>query len=132
MKHKILHLQVLVAVALCVIMSMALISCSNDDDEPVDNSIVGTWRLTLKESDDEFWYCQYHFKSDGTLEVKDWSSQSKEPSSYEAKGTYKISTSFITIKIDGEIEETYRFVLEGNKLIIYDYEDDGPNEFYKV
>lgn len=132
MKHKLLHLQSLVAVALCVIMAMAFTSCSDDDDEPASNSIVGTWRLSLKESDGGFWYCQYNFKSDGTLEVKDWSSESKEPSSYEAKGTYTISNSFITIKIDGEGEETYRFSLEGNKLIIYDYEDDGPNEFYKV
>lgn len=34
MKHKFLHLQSLVAVALCVIMAMAFTSCSNDDDEP--------------------------------------------------------------------------------------------------
>ena len=137
MKHKLLHLQSLVAVALCVIMAMAFTGCSDDDDEPADSGIVGTWRLSLKESGDDFWYCQYHFKSDGTFEVKDWSSESKEPSSYEAKGSYSISGSFITIKIydeedDEEYEETYRFSLEGKKLIIYDYEDDGPNEFYRV
>ncbi len=132
MKHKLFHLQSLVAVALCVIMAMAFTSCSDDDDEPASNSIIGTWRLSLKESDSEFWYCQYNFKSDGTLQVKDWSSESKEPSSYEAKGTYTISNSFITIKIYGEDEETYRFSIEGNKLIIYDYDDDGPNEFYRV
>ena len=34
MKHKLLHLQSLVAVALCVIMAMAFTSCSDDDDEP--------------------------------------------------------------------------------------------------
>ncbi len=46
MKHKLLHLQSLVAVALCVIMAMALNSCSDDDDEPADNLtsiIVGVW-----------------------------------------------------------------------------------------
>ncbi|MBD5229461.1 MAG: hypothetical protein HDS69_05425 [Bacteroidales bacterium] len=136
MKHKLLHLQSLVAVALCVIMAMAFTSCSDDDDEPVGNNIVGTWRLSLKEDDGGFWYCQYNFKSNGTLEVKDWSSEQKEPSSYEAKGTYTVSDSFITLKIDdeeeGTYEETYRFSIEGNKLIIFDYEDDGPNVFYKV
>ncbi len=131
MKHKLLHLQSIVAVALCVIMAMAFNSCSNDDNEPASNNIVGTWRLSLKESDGEIWYCQYKFKSDGTLEVKDWNSDSKEPSSYEAMGTYSISGSFITLNID-EYEETYRFSIEGNKLIIYDYEDDGPNVFYRV
>lgn len=132
MKHKLFHLRSLVAVALCVIVAMAFNSCSNDDDEPASNGIVGTWRLALKESDGEFWYCQYNFKSDGTFEVKDWTSRYEEPSSYEAKGTYTISNSFITIKVDGEGEETYRYSLEGNKLIIYDYEDDGPNEFYRL
>ncbi|MBD5242314.1 MAG: hypothetical protein HDS59_09600 [Barnesiella sp.] len=34
MKHKLLHLQSLVTVALCVIMAMAFTSCSDDDDEP--------------------------------------------------------------------------------------------------
>ncbi len=46
MKHKLLHLQSLVAVAVCVIMAMALNSCSDDDDEPADNLtsiIVGVW-----------------------------------------------------------------------------------------
>ena len=47
MKHKLLHLQSLVAVALCVIMAMVFNSCSNDDDEPAGNEltsiIVGVW-----------------------------------------------------------------------------------------
>lgn len=47
MKHKLLHLQSLVAVALCVIMAMAFTSCSDDDDEPAADElttiIVGTW-----------------------------------------------------------------------------------------
>lgn len=42
MKHKLLHLQSLVAVALCVIMATAFTSCSDDDDEPAAD-IVGTW-----------------------------------------------------------------------------------------
>lgn len=47
MKHKLLHLQSLVTVALCVIMAMAFTSCSDDDDEPAADElttiIVGTW-----------------------------------------------------------------------------------------
>ena len=132
MKHKLLRLKTLIVVALCVIMGMSFTGCS-DDDKPADNGIVGTWRLSFKESNSEWWHCQLHFKSGGTLEVKSWNSPTeKEPSSYEAKGTYSISNSFITIRFDGEDEETYRFSLEGNKLIIYDFDEDGPNEFYKV
>ncbi len=137
MKHKLKFLQSFVAVALCVILAIAFTSCGDDDDEPSNGTsgttgIVGTWRLTLVESNGESWFCQYHFKADGTLEVKDWSSHSSEPASYEAKGTYSVSGSYLTIKIDGEYEETYKFSLEGNKLIIFDYEDDGPNVFYKM
>lgn len=47
MKHKLLHLQSLVAVALCLIVSMAFVSCGDDDDEPAGNDlakiVVGTW-----------------------------------------------------------------------------------------
>lgn len=134
MKHKLSHLKSLIAVALCVIMSMTFTSCNDDDDEPENNQIVGTWRLSVKESGSEFWYCQYNFKANGTFEVKDWSSTSPEPSSYEATGTYSISESWLTLTFneDGEYyTETYRFSISGNKLIIYDYEEDGPNEFLK-
>lgn len=47
MKHKLFHLQSLVAVALCVFMGMAFVSCSDDDDEPAGDDlakvVVGTW-----------------------------------------------------------------------------------------
>ena len=131
MKHKFLHLQSLVAVALCVIMAIAFTSCSDDDDEPENNSIVGTWLLSLPESDGEYWYCQYAFKTDGSFDVKDWSTPSKEPSSYEASGTWSVSNDMLTLKFTDEDPETYRFSLEGNKLIIYDYEDPGANVFVR-
>lgn len=49
MKHKLLHLQSLLAVALCVIMSVTFSGCGDDDDEPEKDSknletiLVGTW-----------------------------------------------------------------------------------------
>ncbi|WP_295730846.1 hypothetical protein [uncultured Muribaculum sp.] len=47
MKHKLLHLQSLVSVALCVIMSMVFVGCGDDDDEPngtdLAEIVVGTW-----------------------------------------------------------------------------------------
>lgn len=49
MKHKVLHLQSLLAVALCVIMSVTFSGCGDDDDEPEKDSknletiLVGTW-----------------------------------------------------------------------------------------
>lgn len=131
MKHKLKHLQSLVAVALCVIVAMAFTSCGDDDDEPDNKSIAGTWLLSLPESDGEYWYCQYAFKSDGTFQVKDWSTPSEEPSSYEGSGTWSVSNDKLTLSFTDENSETYRFSLDGNKLIIYDYENPGPNVFVR-
>lgn len=62
MKQKIKYLQSLIAVALCVILSLAFTSCSDDDDDDsVKNPIVGTWRLSMQEpgESNEFYYCQH-------------------------------------------------------------------------
>ena len=132
MKNKLFYLQSLVTVALCVIFSLSFVSCSDDDDDSGNNAIVGTWRLTTEYGDDWFWYSQYHFKSNGTFEYKDWSSNEKEPPYHDDKGTYTLSESFITIVFDEVESETYRYVIDGKKLTIFDYEDEGPNYFYKL
>lgn len=47
MRHKILNLKSLFALAVCVAMSMAIISCSDNDDEPDSNDLakilIGVW-----------------------------------------------------------------------------------------
>lgn len=50
MKHKLLHLQSLVTVALCVIFAMCCISCSNDDDEPEKPKVEKRMKSVDKES----------------------------------------------------------------------------------
>lgn len=140
MKQKIKYLQSLIAVALCVILSLAFTSCSDDDDDDsVKNPIVGTWRLSMQEpgESNEFYYCQYNFKSDGTFEVKDWSSSTKEPSSYKGNGSWTTVDETLTLKCNDEevpegYTETYKYKIEGNKLIIFDYEEYGPNIFVKI
>lgn len=60
----------LMIVALFATMSVALTSCSSDDDEPkgTDGTIVGTWRVdTMKMGD--MWQVDYvRFKENGTYE----------------------------------------------------------------
>jgi len=118
-------------------MSLACASCGDDDDEP-DNgsSIVGTWLLTMEESDGAYYYCQYNFKSNGTLEVVDWSSEGEVPAEYEATGKWSIDGDIIILVVyedDGSMrEEKYKFLLEKDALIIYDYEEPGPNVFVRV
>ena len=122
---------------LCTILiSIGFTACGDDDDnEPGSNSIVGTWRLSLRDEDGDMWYCQYEFSLKGTLKVKDWSGNN-EPAKYEASGKYSVSADVLTLIIteaDGETyTEQYKFKIEGNRLIIYDYEEDGPNTFVKI
>ena len=132
MKQIVKKINLLLLVSLFGGMMFLATSCDTDD-EPTD-SIVGTWKLSLKDSYDEgYWYCQYNFKKDGTFEVKDWSSGSKEPSSYEATGKWSTNNNILTLYFtDEEYSETYSYKLDGKKLIIYDYEEDGPNVFEKV
>lgn len=134
MKYKLLRLQSVVAVALCVLMAISLVSCGDDDDEPDNGSIVGTWLLTLPESNGEYWYCQYEFRPDGTFWSKGWNSSSPEPS-YNSIGTWSVANDRITLRFTDAgyepYDETYRFSLDGNNLILYDYENPGPNVFVR-
>ena len=52
MKFALKRLQSLVAVTLCVFMTMAFTSCSDDDDEPGNKSLAGTSWIILSNVDD--------------------------------------------------------------------------------
>lgn len=58
MRHKLLRLQAMVVIALCVIMGMAFNSCSDDDPKST-KSIEGEWISTNG-------HIYYQFLSDGT------------------------------------------------------------------
>lgn len=137
MKQKLFDLQAWFAAAVCIIMSFAFVACSDDDDKSPENAIVGTWRLSLYEEEyDYYLYCQYEFRSDGTLSVKDWGEDSGELASYEATGKWTIANDRLVIEIVEEgvdpYRESFRFSIDGDKLTIYDYVEDGPNVFVKV
>lgn len=136
MKQKLFDLQAWFAAAVCIIMSFAFVACSDDDDKSPENAIVGTWRLSLyEEEDDSYWYYQYEFRSDGTLSVKDWSEDSGELASYEATGKWTIANDRLVIEIVdegvGPYRESFRFSIDGDKLTIYE-DEEGPNVFVKV
>lgn len=125
------HFKFLFLVLIAFTLSTTVSSCTDDTNEP-SNSIVGTWRLTLNG-----WNCQYNFKSTGTFEVKDWNTNSGEPTEYEADGTYKINNSnnIIILNFNDEVSpysEHYIFTIKDNTLIIYDYEEEGPNIFRRI
>lgn len=59
MKHKLKHLQSLVAAVLCVIVVIAFTGCSDDDDPKLSQTIEGEW---IKSNGNIY----YQFSSDGT------------------------------------------------------------------
>ncbi len=76
MKHKLLHLQSLVAVALCFILSMAFVSCSDDDDESSSDNLAGSkWEVISATDKDVEAGLTIEFKKDGNcvLTPGDWS-----------------------------------------------------------
>lgn len=88
MKHKKLHLQSLVAVALCLIFSLAFVGCGDDNDEPEDGKlIVGTWVGSIDDAEGNLSF-QYEFKSDGSFLVKQWLTGTAEPSAYQGIGRW--------------------------------------------
>ena len=119
------------AVVLSLVLSISITSCGDDNDEPEGNSIVGTWLLSIQEGDGEYWYCQYVFNSNGTFVVKDWNSDDPEPAEFEDGGIWSISNDMLTLDFQDDYVDTYRFVLDGNTLILFDYEEPGPNVFVR-
>lgn len=57
-----------------------------------------------------------------------------EPS-YNSIGTWSVANDRITLRFTDAgyepYDETYRFSLDGNNLILYDYENPGPNVFVR-
>ncbi len=129
MKHKKLHLQSLVAVALCLIFSLAFVGCGDDNDEPEDGKlIVGTWVGTIDDVIDDVEVnlsFQYEFKSDGSFLVKQWLTGTAEPSAYQGIGRWSVSNDRLTLGLLDEEPDTFRFSVAGNKLFIYDHEEAG-------
>lgn len=114
-------------------MLIGLDSCKKDDDV-VSDPIVGTWKLAIQGDWGNgfygYWYCIFKFNGDGTMGVKSWEEQMVEPKEWYP-GTWKINGDNIYLMPEGEDTEIYKFNLEGNKLIIYDYEVSGPNVFVR-
>lgn len=63
MKHQIIRLRTLMAVMMCVLMSVTFTSCSDDDDDEPTQSLVGKWKATDSDGSWDMW----EFNSNGTL-----------------------------------------------------------------
>ena len=138
MKYALKHLQSLVAVALCVVMAMAFTSCSDDDDEPDNNSLAGTtWTILSDvddsdgEADDEVVGLTITFQKDGNMKLTPavWS---------YAKWSQNGNSLKLTVG-DGSADDYMEgtFVINGNKATYkyswYDCEGKwGGDEHYTM
>lgn len=116
MKYALKHLQSLVAVALCVILSCAFASCSDNDDEPDNSSLSGTtWTILSDidsdgEADNEIVGTTMTFQKDGNVKftpATDWTYAKWE----QKKNTLKITLG------EGEPDDYMEgsFTINGNK-----------------
>ena len=101
-------------------LSVTLSSCDKDDkDKEGNNSIVGTWSSFGYEECREF----FSFSSDGTglyWEECEVDEEGKEPF------TWIVRNNILTLVWyeDNNDTDRFEFVLDSNKLYIYDDEDD--------
>lgn len=118
MKRYAKHLMMVIAMILTIAI---LPSCSNDDDEPSNNSsIVGTWEFRFPISGtSEVALIRYTFNKNGTMIF-----YTRE---YETE--YDYATGAYTIKDVVEYTQTGNWSVSGDKLTVEGYDEDG--EYYK-
>ena len=100
--------------------SLALTSCSSDDDEIGDNNyaemIVGSWKNKIAIDDD--WYGEWyiHFYSDGTYKDVDITVYSDYKDVEHSSGSWSISGNKLIL--DGEEDSSYISKLTDSEMVI--------------
>lgn len=127
MKHKLLHLQSLVAVALCVIMAMAFTSCSDDDDEPATDEltsiIVGVW---AQDGDNDIFVVNANGTGIGYENSTDYQNNKE---GYKFNWSYKDGWVYVTIDFYGETqkEEMRAKSVSKNKIVWQRYDEEASD-----
>ena len=98
MKHKLLHLQSLVSVALCVIMAIAFTSCSDDDEDELTSIIVGAW---VQDGDNDIFVVNANGTGVGYEDLTDYQNNRE---GYKFNWSYKDGWVNITIDFYGETQ----------------------------
>lgn len=104
-----------------VLACVSFVSCSDDDDKPANNSIVGTWFDERVYEDCTVVYEEATFKKDGTM-TSYWRETCDGVVDIETNvGRYRLIGDELTLWWDnpGEVEEVKRtVVIEGNRLTL--------------
>ena len=113
-KKSIWQLLIIVMVAM---VSMAFVSCGNDDDDlTMSNSIVGTWEWVDDEGD---YYARIIFQKDGTGTWTEY--ECDELEIWKFSYQYDSDTQFVVIVYEDGEKEAVSVIINGNKMILDGY-----------
>ena len=122
MKHKLFNLQSLLAVALCVIMSVALASCGSYDEEPEGENlakmVVGTW---AQDGDDDILVLESNGKGSFYGSEEDYLTQG-----YKSECTWEVNGEWFSLVVEGDKFSCRVISASKNKIVWKDYSEDNP------
>lgn len=115
---------------LILMLPLAFVACSDDDDDDSgsSSSIVGTWTAEIDDSYEEI-EIEITFKADGTGKLFEYA----YGESYKEEFEYKVKGNILTIyyyddSYSGYDTVKYIFEIVGNKLYLYDEDDEDDLE----
>ena len=100
-------------------MTLGFVGCS-DDDNGGDSSIVGTWVYEEDYGDDECYYEEITFKSNGTFIVKWEEYYYGDYDSETERGTYEVDGDELIVDFDDEISIVTIISVTSSKLVLED------------
>lgn len=107
-----------------LVMTISFVSCNDEDNDELSSSIVGTWIYEEDYSDDEYYYEEITFKSNGTFIVKWEEYYYGDYDSETERGTYEIDGDELIVDFDDEISIVTIVSITSSKLILEDEEGD--------
>ena len=105
-------------------MSVGFISCDDGNSENEASSIIGTWIYEEDYDDDEYYYEEITFKSNGTFIVKWEEYYYGEYDSETERGTYELDGNELIVELDDEITFVTVVSITSSKLVLEDEEGD--------
>ena len=107
-----------------LVMTISFVSCNDEDNDELSSSIVGTWIYEEDYSDDEYYYEEITFKSNGTFIVKWEEYYYGDYDSETERGTYEIDGDELIVDFDDEISIVTIVSITSSKLVLEDEEGD--------
>jgi len=114
------HLFIVISV---LTMTTGFVGCSDDDNDVSSSSIVGTWIY-----EEEDYYEEVTFKSNGTMIIESEEYYNGEWESWTERGTYILDGNELIANIDDENIIVTIISITSSKLVLED--DEGDRETY--